>query len=116
MLQSIGPQRVGHNLVTEQQQQQCRGPGLILGQGARSHMPQLKTHVLGFPGIPVLKKIPANAGTPFSPLLEKISHAAGQLSLGAKLLKLVCLEPVRGRGVEIKPCATIKTWCRQLNK
>ena len=61
-------------------------------------MPQLKTHVLGFPGVPVLKKIPANAGTPVSPLLGKISHAAGQLSLGTKLLKLVCLEPVGGWG------------------
>ena len=29
-----------------------------------------------FPGIPVLEKIPANAGTPFSPLLEKISHCS----------------------------------------
>ena len=98
MLQSVGSQRVGHNLVTEQQQQQCRGPGPDPWQGARSHMLQLETHVLGFPGVPVLKKIPANVGTPVSPLLGKISHAAGQLSLGAKLLRLVCLEPVVGGG------------------
>ena len=71
------------------------GPGLIPGQGTRSHMPQpkipnaeikrsrvtVKTRCRGFPGGPVVKNPPANTGdTGSMPGSGKIPHASEQRS------------------------------------
>ena len=75
LLQTMGLQRVGHDLLTEQQQQSVYS--FSFGSFSKWFTHLERTIMGTFPGGPVIKNLPANA---FDPWSGKTSHAEGQLS------------------------------------
>ena len=81
LLQTMGLQRVGHDLLTEQQQQSIYS--FNFGSFSKWFTHLERTIMGNFAGGPVIKNLPANA---FDPWSGKISHAEGQLSPVPQLL------------------------------
>ena len=51
-----------------------------MGEIFANYIPDKKITSRGFPGGPVVKNLPDNAGTQVWPLVRKIPHATGQQS------------------------------------
>ena len=88
------------NLFIKQEQTcGCQGGGGRAGLGVWTQTTIYKLDFLkkrwgGFPGGPVVKNLPANAGDMTLTWSEKISHAAGQLSLFTVTTEPMHLETV----------------------